>query len=183
VATFSDLAIDLAGTYTLLAQSAPLTAAVSDSFLITGVSGKCDQTPCGTATGVHATANDVTVGSVSVPVGTCQGVCFVSLDEGTGSFCEGTCTGNTIVFAPPPNQDDVATLTIELYKTLFSGNLNGVRVFKLADDGTTVTELFDCPPADPLTGVPCVSGRDHIPGGNALFTILVGLGDPGFGTR
>src|SRR5262245_60971763 len=183
VATFSDLAIDQAGTYTLLAQSAPLTSATSNSFAITGVAGKCDQTPCGTATGVHATAEDVTVGSVNVPVGTCLGVCFVSLDEGTGAFCDGPCAGNTIILVPPSNQDDVATVTIEMYKTLFSGNLNNVRVFKLADDGTTVTELFDCPPADPASGAPCVSGRDHIPGGNALFTILLGFGDPGMGTR
>lgn len=183
VATFTDLAIDSAGTYTLRAESAPLTADTSASFLITGVTGKCDQTPCGTATGVHATATDITVGAVSVPVGPCDGVCFVSLDEGTGNFCGGPCTGNTIIFAPPPNQDDVATLTIEMYKTLFSGSLSGVRVFKLADDGTTVTELFDCPPIDPAAGAPCVSNRGHIPGGNALFTILLGLGDPGMGTR
>jgi hypothetical protein len=183
VSTFSDLAIDTAGTYTLLAQSGTLTSATSSSFDITGVSGKCDQSPCGTATGVHATADDVTVGAVSVPVGTCEGVCFVSLDEGTGAFCDGTCVGNTIVFVPPANQDDVGTLTIEMYKGLFSGNLNNVRVFKLADDGVTVTELFNCPPSDPLSGVPCVSARGRIPGGNALFTILVGFGDPGFGTR
>jgi hypothetical protein len=183
IATFSDLAIDTSGAHTLLAQSAPLTSATSASFSITGVSGKCDQSPCGTATGLRATIDDVTVGSVSVPVGACQGVCFVSLDEGTGAFCDGTCVGNTITFAPPPNQDDVATLTIEMYKALFTGNLSKVRVFKLADDGVTTTELFDCPPSDPLSGVPCVSGRDRVPGGNALFTILVGLGDPGFGTR
>jgi hypothetical protein len=183
IATFSDLAIDSAGTYTLLAQSAPLTSDTSASFAITGVSGRCDQSPCGTATGLHATANDVTVGAVSVPVGTCQGTCFVSLDEGTGTFCEGNCTGNTVIFAPPPNQNDVATLTIEMYKSLFSGNLSGVRIFKLADDGITVTELFDCPPSDPLSGAPCVSGRSHIPGGNAQFSIAVGFGDPGFGTR
>jgi hypothetical protein len=183
IATYTDLAIDSAGTYTLLGESAPLAAGTSADFEVTGVSGKCDQTPCGAATGGHATADDVTVGAVSVPVGPCVGVCFVSLDEGTGDFCEGPCTGNTIIFAPPPNQDEVATLTIEMYKTLFSGNLGGVRVFKLADDGATVTELFDCPPTDPAAGAPCVSDREHVPGGNALFAILLGFGDPGMGTR
>ncbi|HEY3241223.1 MAG TPA: hypothetical protein VGL92_16790, partial [Acidimicrobiia bacterium] len=183
IATFSDLAIDTAGTYTLVASSSPLTPATSASFAITGVSGKCDQSPCGTATGFHANATDVTVGTVSVPVGTCLSVCFVSLDEGTGDFCGGTCTGSTIVFAPPSNQDDVATLTIEIYKGLIPGNLSSVHIYKLADDGVTVTELFDCPPTDPASGAPCVSDRSHVPGGNGLFTVLLGLGDPVIGTR
>ena len=116
-----DLAIDLAGTYTLLAQSAPLTSATSNSFVITGVAGKCDQTPCGTATGC-------TPPPMTLPSGrsACRwdvpGSLLRLARRGTGTFCEGACTGNTIIFAPPPNQDDVATLTIEMFKTLFSGN-------------------------------------------------------------
>jgi hypothetical protein len=133
------------------------------------------------ATGFHATQGDVTVGTASVPVGACTGVCFVSIDEGTGTFCDGTCTGNTIIFAPPANQDDIATITIELYKTLVPGNLATVRIFKFADGVTT--ELFDCPSPDPTIGAPCVSGRSHVSGGNALFSILLGLGDPSMGTH
>lgn len=180
VATFSDLAIDTAGTHTLLASSSPLTSATSVSFEVTGVTSRCDQSPCGTATGVHATQDDVTVGGVSVPVGPCSGVCFVSLDEGFGDFCDGTCTGNTIVYAPPSNENGIGTLTIEVYKTLVPGNLSSVRIFKLSDGVTT--ELFDCPTPDPTLGVPCVSDRSHVTG-NALFTILVGPGDPVWGTR
>jgi hypothetical protein len=181
VATFSDLAIDTAGTHTLLASSSPLTSATSASFQITGVTSKCDTSPCGAATGFHATADDVTVGTASVPVGPCTGVCFVSLDEGFGDFCDGTCTGNTIVYVPPANENGIGTLTIEVYKTLVPGNLSSVRIFKLKDGVTT--ELFDCPSPDPTLGVPCVSDRGHLPGGNALFTILLGAGDPVMGTR
>ena len=92
-----DLAIDLAGTYTLLAQSAPLTSATSNSFVITGGPGSAPDT-VRDHTG-HATADDVTVGAVSVPVGRAS-VLLVSLDEGTGTFCEGACTGNTISLRP-----------------------------------------------------------------------------------
>ena len=104
------------------------------------------------------------------------------LDEGTGTFCEGACTGNTIVFAPPPNQDDVATLTIEMFKTLFSGNLDNVRIFKLADDGTTVTELFDCPWPTALRGSLRERAGSH-PGRERAVHDPGRLGDPGFGTR
>ena len=116
-----------------------------------------------------------------VPVGPCDGICFVSLDEGFGDFCDGTCTGNTIVYVPPTNENGIGTVTIEIYKTLVPGNLSSVRIFKLKDGVTT--ELFDCPTPDPTLGVPCVSDRSHISGGNALFTILLGPGDPVMGTR
>jgi hypothetical protein len=181
IATFTDLAIDTSGTYTLVASSTPLTPATSASFDISGVASKCDQSPCGVATGLHATQDDVTVGTASVPVGPCVGVCFVSIDEGTGDFCGGTCTGNTIIFAPPANQDDIATITIEIFKSLLPGNLSSVRVFKFADGVTT--ELFDCPSPDPTVGVPCVADRSHVAGGNGLFTILLGVGDPFLGTH
>ena len=179
VATFSDLAVDTAGTgYTLIASSSGVADATSTAFDITGVAGKCASSPCGAATGQHATAADTTIGEVSVPVGPCTTQeCFVSLDETSGTFCGGACAGNVIVFAPPPNQNGPATLIIQYYKTVFHGNLGRVRIFKL--DSGVVTELFDCSSSNP---VPCVAARGVV-NGNAQFTVSLGAGDPFVGGK
>jgi hypothetical protein len=182
IATFSDLAIDLKGAgYTLAASSSGLTSATSVPFDVTGIATKCGSDPsCHGATGTKATPSDPAVGTADVPVSGCSDqVCFLSLDESTGNFCNGPCIANTIVFVPPSNVDGVGTVTIEIYKGLLPGNLNSVGVFKLNSDGTT-TQLFDCSFNIP---VPCVSGRSHVNGGNGLFTISVGPNDPVFGTH
>lgn len=182
VATFSDLAIDLAGSgYTLAASSAGITSATSASFDITGVATKCGHDPtCKDATGSKATPSDPTVGTADVPVTSCSGdVCFLSLDESTGSFCNGSCIANTLIFAPPSNIDGVGTVTIEIYKTYLPGNLSSVGVYKLNPDGS-VQLLSDC--GNGVTA-PCVSGRTHVNSGNGLFTISVGPNDPVFGTH
>ncbi len=182
VATFTDLAIDLKGTgYTLAASSPGLTSATSAAFDISGIATKCGHDPtCQGATGTKATPSDPAVGTADVPVTSCSGqVCFLSLDESTGTFCNGPCIANTIVFVPPSNVDGVGTVTIEIYKGLLPGNLGSVGVFKLNLDGST-TQLFDCSNGNP---VPCVSGRSHVNGGNGLFTISVGADDPVFGTH
>jgi hypothetical protein len=181
VSTFSDLIIDTAGTgYTLVASSSSITGATSSAFDIAGVAGRCTSSPCGVATGQHATASDKTIGIAQVPVGPCTSPtlgCFVSLDETTGTFCGGTCAGNVIVFAPPPNQDGTATLVIQYYKTVFKGNLALVHIFKLSNGVTT--ELFDCSSTNP---VPCVSDRSTV-NGNAQFTVSLGQGDPFVGGK
>ena len=181
VATLTDLIIDRAGIgYTLAASGSGITGAVSSGFDITGVAGKCTATPCGTATGQHATASDKTIGIASVPVGPCTSAtlgCFVSLDETTGSFCGGGCAGNVIVFAPPPNQNGTATLIIQYYKTVFNGNLALVSLYKL--NNGLVTQLFDCSATNP---VPCVSDRSTV-NGNAQFTVSLGTNDPFVGGR
>jgi hypothetical protein len=182
VATFTDLAIDLAGAgYTLVASSQGLTSATSDPFDVTGVATKCGaSSTCHAATGTQATLTDPAVGTADVPVTGCsESVCFLSLDESTGDFCDGPCIANTIVFVPPANEADLGTVTIEIYKTFLPGNLKDVRVFKQNADGST-TELFDC---SSTNGAPCVSGRSKVHQGNGLFTISVGPGDPVFGTH
>jgi hypothetical protein len=182
VATFSDLAIDLAGHgYTLAASSAGITSATSAAFDITGFASKCGGNPdCKAATGTKATQSDPTVGTADVPVSSCPGqVCFLSLDESTGNFCNGTCIANTLVFAPPSDVDGVGTVTIEIYKSFVPGNLNAVNVYKLNPDGT-VTLLANCGNG---VSAPCVSGRSHVNGGNGLFTLSVGPNDPVFGTH
>jgi hypothetical protein len=182
VATFSDLAIDLAGQgYTLVATSAGLTSATSTSFNVTGIASKCGQDPtCHGATGSKATASDPTVGTADVPVTDCSDpVCFLSLDESTGNFCNGQCIANTIVFAPPSDISGDGIVTIEIYKSLLPGNLGAVGVYKMDANGV-VTQLFDCSNGNP---VPCVSGRTHVNGGNGLFSIAVGPDDPVFGTH
>jgi hypothetical protein len=182
VATFADLAIDLAGQgYTLVATSTGLTSAISASFGVTGVASKCGLDPtCHGATGSKATLTDPTVGTADVPVTECTGtVCFLSIDESTGNFCNGPCIANTVVFAPPPDISGDGTVTIEIYKTYVPGNLNAIGVYKLDANGG-VTQLFDCSDSNPT---PCVSGRTHVNGGNGLFSISVGPDDPVFGTH
>jgi hypothetical protein len=182
VATFSDLAIDLAGQgYTLVATSTGLTSATSSGFVVSGVATKCGNDPtCKAATGSKASPSDPTVGTADVPVSSCSGqVCFLSLDESTGNFCNGACIANTIVFAPPTDVNGVGTVTIEIYKTFVPGNLNSVGVYKLNPNGT-VTLLANCGNG---VSAPCVSGRTHVNGGNGLFTISVGPNDPVFGTH
>jgi hypothetical protein len=181
LATFSDLIIDTSGTgYTLTASSSGLTSGTSSAFDVTGVAGKCTSTPCGTATGQHATSSDKTIGIASVPVGPCTSAtlgCFVSLDESTGNFCGGPCAANVIVFAPPPNQNGTATLIIQYYKTVFQGNLALVHIYKLSNG--VATQLFDCSATNP---VPCVSDRSTV-NGNAQFTVSLGQNDPFVGGK
>jgi hypothetical protein len=182
VATFSDLAIDLAGTgYTLVASSTGITSGTSNAFSITGVATSCGaSSTCHGSTGTKATATDPTVGTADVPVNGCgQTVCFLSLDEASGTFCNGTCIANTVTFVPPTNESGTGTVAIEIYKTFLPGNLGSVNVYKQATDGT-VTLLADC---SPTVTAPCVVSRTHVNQGNGLFTISVGQNDPVFGTR
>ncbi|MCI0346014.1 MAG: hypothetical protein L0221_11320, partial [Chloroflexi bacterium] len=101
VATFTDLAVDPAGSYALVASAFGFVSATSATFAITGLAVDCAGGPCSLSTGdiENPTPEDTVVGVVSVSTDACgSDTCFLTVDETPGDFCPGGCLGNAVKF-------------------------------------------------------------------------------------
>ena len=186
VATFTDLVIDTAGTYTLFATSGRLAPATSAPFEITGVAENCELETCAISTGTveNPTPEDTIVGLVSVTTGECATeTCFVTIDEVVTDICGGPCAGNGVKFVTPANTIGIVVVNFACDKTLCSGT--GVPNFPLylqkAD--LSIVPLGDCsePEPDP-SELPCIQSRSRTGVGDAIWEVwLTDTGDPVIG--
>lgn len=186
VASFSDLAVDPAGTYQLVATSGKIPSGTSNPFVISGFASACGAGSCFEDTGnvESPTPQDSIVGKVTVPTGPCAvAPCFLSIDETPGDFCLGVpCRGNAVKFIPPSNAIDTIVATWACDKSACSGT--GVAHFRmfLERADLTVVELFDCPSPAPGDGdLPCINERSRTGVGDLIMEIwLHADGDPRF---
>lgn len=150
VATFSDLIVNPAGTYTLLATAADKPSAVSDPFTVRGFGVNCLRSPCEASTGdiKDTTPGDPTAGSVLVNVGPCGGpTCFLTVDEDTSCPPSVTCRGNAFLFIPPINATGIIVARITCDLTICPKNVV-VPTHKQRANGTWV-QLANCPSRNP----------------------------------
>jgi hypothetical protein len=185
IATFSDLVVDPAGTYTLLASSTKIPSATSNPFVISGFASSCGAGTCSEDTGNigNPTPQDTIVGKVTVPTGACGvSACFLSVDETPGDFCLGIpCRGDAVKFIPPSNAIGTIVAEWACDKSLCPGT--GVANFRmfLERADLTVVELFDCPTNPGDGDLPCVKKRNRTGVGDLLMTLwLHADGDPRF---
>jgi len=191
VATFTDLAVDPAGTYTLLATDGKTFAPKSsDQFSITGFALDCDGGPCSLSTGdaTNPTAQDSVIGVVSVSTDDCADeTCFLTVDEIEGDFCsptgDGPCAGNAVKFITPANSTGIAEVQFACDKSLCPGT--GVPNFPLylQKGDLSVVPLVDCSKPVPDEGeLPCIKSRSRTGVGDVVWTVwLTPDGDPAIG--
>lgn len=187
VATFTDLAVDPAGIYTLIATDGKsFTSTSSAPFSITGLAVSCGGGPCSLSTGdaSNPTPEDSVIGVVNVSTTECSDeTCFLTLDEITGDFCNGPCAGNAVKFITPSNATGIAEVQFACDKSLCPGT--GVANFTLylqkAD--LSVLQLVDCSNPTPSEGeLPCIQSRSRTGVGDLVFTVwLTPDGDPAMG--
>lgn len=183
VATFTDLVVDPAGTYALVASAVGFASATSANFSITGFAIDCGGGPCSLSTGniENPTPEDTVIGVVSVSTDACgSDTCFLTVDETPGDFCPGGCIANAVKFITPSNATGIVEVQYGCDKSLCPGT--GVSNFTLflEKENLEVVELFDCPnPAPGVEDLPCIQKRSRTGVGDLLFFIwLTPTGDP-----
>lgn len=175
VATFTDLAVDPAGSYTLVATATDFVPATSAVFSITGFAVDCGEGTCSQSTGniENPTPDDTIVGVVSVPTGACGAeTCFLTVDETPGDICDGPCKGNAVKFIPPSNASGVFVVEWGCDKSLCTGT--GVTNFDifLEKADLTIVQLDDCPNPEPgLENLPCIQSRSRTGVGDLLVEV------------
>lgn len=187
VATFTDLAVDPAGTYTLTATDGKTFASTSSApFSITGFAVDCPAGGCSLSTGdaSNPTDEDTVIGVVSVPTSDCADeTCFLTVDEIEGDFCNGPCAGNAVKFITPTNSTGVAVVQFACDKSLCPGT--GVPNFPLylQKGDLSVVVLADCSEPVPLPEeLPCIESRSRTGVGDVVWTVwLTPDGDPAIG--
>ena len=184
LATFSDLAVDPAGTYTLRATDGNNVApATSAAFAITGFAVDCPAGTCSQSTGNigNPTPQDSVIGVVTVPTTECAAeTCFMTVDETPGDICSPACKGNAVKFIPPSNAAGIFEVLWGCDKSLCPGT--GVSNFSmwLEKSDLTIVRLDDCPNPSPGDGdLPCIQRRSRTGVGDLLMTVwLTANADP-----
>jgi len=184
VATFSDLVVDLAGSYALVASAGRLAPVTSNSFSITGVSVPCDsEGTCSGGVGVlEDPQTDSLAGFISTSVQDCADVCFLTLAEvasTSGSCGETTCTvGHGVKFLPPPNSTGTVTVQVSCDKNDCSGTGVPHFVFWIQDANGVVSQLDSCPNNPTAADMPCITSQSRTGVGDLLITIIKDASDP-----
>lgn len=185
-ATFSDLRVIPAGTYTLRAVSIDsVNSKTSSAFTITGAGVVCGSGGCPTVndpTGSEPTKNNSTTGTIQVP--TCPGAGtqtdFVSYDESAASFCAGGCLGAAVFFASDCDSGDPWLIIYRLDKSLLKTDKGAVHVQLYIEYPDGSVELIpDCVKQGILNPGPvCVSRQFKNGQGDSISEILKAPGDP-----
>lgn len=183
VASFPDINVDPAGSYTLVASTNGLASATSNAFAITGLAIACESGTCSGSTGNvgNPTPEDSIVGVVSVPTSTCaDDRCYLTIDETPGDICDGPCAGNAVKFLPPSNAAGIYVVDWACDKSICPGT--GVSNFTmyLEKADLTIVTLTDCSNPTPKEGeLPCVHERSRTGVGDLIVTVwLTTDGDP-----
>jgi hypothetical protein len=183
VATFPDINVDPAGSYTLVASTNGLASATSNSFAITGLAIACGSGTCSGSTGDvgNPTPQDSIIGVVSVPTSACPDAnCFLTIDETPGDICGGPCVGNAVKFLPTSNAAGVYVVDWACDKSICPGT--GVANFTmfLEKADLSIVTLTDCSNPTPLESeLPCVHERSRTGVGDLVVTVwLTTDGDP-----
>ena len=183
VATFPDINVDPAGSYTLVASTNGLGSATSNPFAITGLAILCSTDPCSGSTGNigNPTPQDSVIGVITVPTATCStNDCYLTVDETAGDFCGGPCVANAVKFLPPSNADGIFVVQYGCDKSVCPGT--GVSNFDmfLEKADLSVVTVGDCSnPTPDEAELPCVHSRSRTGVGDLLVELwLTTDGDP-----
>lgn len=187
VATFSDLVVDTAGTYRLVATDGnSVSSGTSNAFEVSGFAVNCPSGGCSESTGniQNPTPEDPTIGVVTISAGACATeACFLTVSEDTGCPPGVQCRGNAILFVPPANATGITVVDVGCDKTICPGTgVANFHTFKQGAAGTWV-ELTDCPNPQPtleeLGPDGCIESRSRTGVGDLVVTVWVPAdGDP-----
>ncbi len=184
-ASFNDVVVDKAGSFTLTASATNAASDTSRQFEVTGKAANCQgQTTCSASTGSDVSDTDkvATTVTITCPTGGCTGFLSVAdLEPGSnvGAFCNGICRLGSF-FNPAVGAQGILTYEVIVSKTELSGPPSGVVLYSDLNPNVPLPGCpkgkFD-PQSIPKTG--CIDKASKTPKGDYKFVVLhLEPGDP-----